>query len=112
LQIARLSRDMEALQGVHHSLEAELDVARLVERGTARYVERVETRMQAEQAQTRRLLVLMGSLQRENERLASRVDNLQARLGRIEPARERHSLWKRIGAALFHAPAILPGRTA
>ena len=74
----------------HEALEKDsaLDAATLIERGTERYVDRIEQeraadreRLQEVQAQGNRLLVTMGAMQKENERLVGelqRANNLIA----------------------------------
>jgi hypothetical protein len=70
--------------------DSALDAATLIERGTERYVDRIEQervadreRLQQVQAQGNRLLVAMGAMQKENERL---VGDLQRANGRIAAA--------------------------
>lgn len=70
--------------------DSALDAATLVERGTERYVDRIEQeraadreRLQEVQAQGNRLLVAMGAMQKENERL---VGELQRATNRIAAA--------------------------
>lgn len=68
--------------------DSALDAATLIERGTERYVDRIEQervadreRLQQVQAQGNRLLVAMGAMQKENERLVGelhRANNLIA----------------------------------
>lgn len=98
-QIVRLNRELEELQEGLVSLEAHLETARLVERGTGRYLDRLEEERAREQAQAKRLLVLVGSLQSENERWRAKVERLEGRLQRIEARPERRTFWQRLGIA-------------
>ncbi|MEZ6004439.1 MAG: hypothetical protein R3F33_09675 [Planctomycetota bacterium] len=82
-QVARLSRDLEELEALHWTTRKELETAQLVERGTTRYVDRLEADRAAEAAQGRRLLVLVGTLQEENRRLQQRVEMLEQRQHRL-----------------------------
>lgn len=77
---------IEALDRALARAEAELDVSRLIERGTERYVDRVETErareraaLETERQRTCRLALAVGALQRETERLRDEVRRLESR---------------------------------
>ena len=95
-QIVRLNRDLEELQQGLLTLEGSLETARLIERGTGRYLDRLEAQRAKEQAQAKRLLVLVGSLQSENEHWREKVLRLENRLQRIETKPERRPFWRRL----------------
>ncbi|HJM57725.1 MAG TPA: hypothetical protein QF446_10400 [Planctomycetota bacterium] len=82
--------NVERLEREALKKDSALEAATLVERGTERYVDRLEhervadrERLQEVQAQGNRLLVAMGAMQKENERL---VGELQRANGRIAAA--------------------------
>ncbi|MEO2164259.1 MAG: hypothetical protein ABGY29_17210 [bacterium] len=67
--------------------DSALIAATLIERGTERYVERIEQeriadrkQLQEVQAQGNRLLVAMGSMQKENERLVGELQRANNRI--------------------------------
>ncbi len=98
-QIARLEQE-------NHDRGSALEAAALVERGTERYVDRLEERgkqdrerLQQVQAQGNRLLVTLGAMQRENERLRQ---DLQGMRGRLEaPTTGPVGLVQRLGRLLI-----------
>ncbi len=75
---------------------AELEAARLIERGTHRLVDRVETALERERQQSRRVLVAMGSLQRDNELLQEQLSAAQAKLNRLAAPSPRRSFLARL----------------
>ncbi|MFT7679107.1 MAG: hypothetical protein ACI8QC_003106 [Planctomycetota bacterium] len=58
--------------------ERALETAQLVERGTNRYVDRVEQEQRLEHAQNQRLLVALGALQESNQALRLELEALKA----------------------------------
>ncbi|MCA9003434.1 MAG: hypothetical protein KDB61_16030, partial [Planctomycetes bacterium] len=82
-RIADLSHDLELSQGARNRADRELEVARLVERGTRRFVDRLEDRIGLREEQARRALVLAGSLQRTNQLLEAKIARLENQLGRL-----------------------------
>lgn len=58
--------------------ERALETARLVERGTNRYVDRVEQGRELERAQNQRLLVALGALQESNRALRLELEAAKA----------------------------------
>jgi hypothetical protein len=83
----RLERGyLERIERTESELEAirrELEVAGLVERGSARLLDRVEGELKQVSEQKSRLLVTLGHLQRDNELLARRAQLAEARLARL-----------------------------
>lgn len=57
----------------------ELETARLVERGSGRLLDRLETDLERTRERGRRLLVAMGAMQRENEELREALSLSMAR---------------------------------
>jgi hypothetical protein len=82
-QVARLSRELHAIQEAQVCGERKLGTASLVERGTQRYVDRIEAQVQRREAKSRRALVLVGTLQQDNQILQARVQQLENRLKRL-----------------------------
>ncbi|MDF1839371.1 MAG: hypothetical protein P1V35_16005, partial [Planctomycetota bacterium] len=82
-QVARLSRELNSVQEAQVGSDRELDMARLVERGTRRYVDRMEEQVQRREAKARRALVLVGTLQHDNQILQSKIQQLEGRLQRL-----------------------------
>jgi len=84
----RAYRDSIAqLEQVAREKQAALRAASLVERGTARFVDRLERERESDreqlqdmQAQGNRLLVALGAMQRENERLAEELRDARTRI--------------------------------
>lgn len=82
----------------------ELETSRLVERGTGRLVDRLEQALERERDSAgtarqaaHRLMVALGGMQRENERLSEALDEARGRLHRIEArASTRRGLWGRL----------------
>ena len=101
-EIAALGRRGADLSGQLHRVLGELDTAQLVERGTARFTDRLEERLQQAHAQQARALVLVGSLQQELSQVRVQLDQARSQLTRLEGARP--PLLQRLWAAL------LPGR--
>jgi hypothetical protein len=81
--VARLSRELQSIQQVQQRSERELEMARLLERGTRRFVDRMETEIQHREARASRALVLAGGLQQENQRLQAKILGLESRLQRL-----------------------------
>jgi hypothetical protein len=68
--------------------DRELELAALVERGATRWLDRAERELDRTRAERSRLLVVLGALQRDNERLAERARALETRAAALEaPAR-------------------------
>ncbi len=82
-QVARLSRELQAVQQAQGYADRELETARLVERGTKRLVDRLEDQVSHREAKARRALVLVGSLQHDNQVLQAKIDRLEHRLQRL-----------------------------
>ena len=78
---------------------AELETARLVERGTNRLIDRVEAELERERHQQKRLLVAFGGLQRENEQLSAELTRARARLARLDAPAPRRGLLARLFGA-------------
>ena len=104
-QIAQLNGAVGHLQQGHRVLERRLETARLVERGTERYVNRVEADLERERQEGKRMMVALGSLHREHQAILAEMARLeQAMATRIEarPRGQRTAgragLWGRLGA--------------
>lgn len=87
LRIAGLESEREAAGEAQTALQAEVEMARLVERGTDRLVDRLERSLEQGQAeldevrsQGHRLMVALGALQRENRTLRSALEQERARV--------------------------------
>ncbi|MBL6721305.1 MAG: hypothetical protein ISQ08_07825 [Planctomycetes bacterium] len=96
LQIAELGRRAADLSGELGTTRRELEVARLVERGTDRLVGRLEERLERTEAQKARALVLVGGLQAELEATRERLAQAESRLRRL-PAPRRGLLSRLLG---------------
>ncbi len=99
-QVARLSRELNSIQEAQVGSDRELDMARLVERGTRRYVDRMESQVQRREAKARRALVLVGTLQHDNQILQAKIQQLEGRLQRLAaPVQPTfiQRVWTRIG---------------
>ncbi|MEE8468329.1 MAG: hypothetical protein V3T22_07740, partial [Planctomycetota bacterium] len=86
-RIAGLESEREAAGRARDVLQASLEVAQLVERGTHRLVDRLERSLEQEQvelgevrSQGHRLMVALGALQRENRALRSALAQERARV--------------------------------
>jgi len=86
-RIADLQAENEAVGRAQVKLQAEVEVSRLVERGTGRLVDRLERSLEQGQAelgevrsQGHRLMVALGALQRENRVLHAELEQERARL--------------------------------
>ncbi len=91
-QIAQLNGAVENLQSGHVTLERRLETARLVERGTDRYVNRVESQLNRERSESKRLLVVLGSLHKENQMMLAEMARLESAMAaRIPAARTQES---------------------
>ena len=99
-QVARLSRELNAIQEAQVGTDRELDMARLVERGTRRFVDRMEDQVQRREAKARRALVLAGTLQQDNQVLQAKIQQLEGRLQRLAAPTEpslAQRVWSRLG---------------
>lgn len=95
-RIRGLEVEVERRVSALSTLRKELDVSQLVERGTARWADRVEDQVDIARRQANRLLVTLGALQRENEALRTELDGARSRLARLDSPREpRRSWWQR-----------------
>ena len=65
--------------------ERSLEIAGLVERGTARFVDRVEAENEQSQKQIRRLAAALGALASENEKLHAELSAERQRGKRLDP---------------------------
>lgn len=90
-RIADLEEDLAATGGESARLRRELEVARLVERGTDRFTDRLEGELAEVRGQGHRLMVALGALQRENAGL--REGLVAARRRRLP---ERRPFWRRL----------------
>jgi len=95
-RIEELERDRERRRALEH----ELEVARLVERGTGRLVDRLEERLDSSEdalersrQQMNRLLVTIGGLQREGEHLRLQLQQKERALAALEAPRGG---WRRL----------------
>lgn len=95
-QIAELGRRAADLSGQLGTTRRELEVARLVERGTDRLVGRLEDRLERSEAQKARALVLVGGLQAELEATRERLALAEAQLRQL-PAPRRGLLSRLLG---------------
>lgn len=93
-EIARLGREAALERGRRKDLdlalqrrESELELAQLVERGSARLLDRLESDVDRTRQQEARALVLVGALQRENEHLRERLQVAEARLAALPAPR-------------------------
>jgi hypothetical protein len=82
-------------------LENELEVSQRVERGAQRRLDRLEQRLEVSFQREKRLAVLIGALQRENELLQRRVIELESanrvlEAPRTAPVEPRRGLWARV----------------
>ena len=84
---ASLSGDLGEARRELGATQRELEVARLVERGTDRLVGRLEERMERVEAQKSRALVLAGGLQAELEATRARLAEAEGRLRQLTPPR-------------------------
>ena len=78
---------LQRIEGIESELltaRRELETADLVERGSARLLDRIERELQRTSEQKNRLLVTLGVLQRDNQILARRARLAEARLARLE----------------------------
>ena len=99
-QMARLSRELQSIQQAQVGSEKKLEMARLVERGTLRYVDRMEEQIQLREEKSRRALVLVGTLQHDNQMLQARILKLENRLLRLaapEAVTFAQRFWSRLG---------------
>lgn len=77
----------------------ELELARLVERGSERLLDRLETELEIERSRQKRLCLALGAMQREVETLRR-----QAALPEAQDAQRVRSGWRR----LFSRRAVRP----
>jgi chromosome segregation ATPase len=96
VQIAELGRRAADLSGQLGTTRRELEVARLVERGTDRLVGRLEQRLERADAQKARALVLVGGLQAELEATRERLALAEAKLRQL-PAPRRGWMSRLLG---------------
>ncbi len=85
-RIARLEESLGEREEDCRRAAHELELAGLIERGTARHADRLESELERVRSQASRLLVTLGAMQRENEQLRSKLERAQARLA--APSRE------------------------
>lgn len=92
-QERQLRGQIESLEGElalanEHQAHAErsLEVAQLVERGTARFVDRVENEIELAHQQIRRLATALGALTAENETLHAQLGTQRRLVQRLESA--------------------------
>ena len=86
-EIVALGRRGAALSTSLRNAQGDLESALLIERGTARFTDRLEERMVQVESQKSRALVLVGSLQQEVLQVRAQLERAQSRLARVEPAR-------------------------
>ncbi|MCP5023452.1 MAG: hypothetical protein GY930_16990 [bacterium] len=99
-QVARLSRELQSVQVAQNGAEKELETARLIERGTRRFVDRLEGLAERREAKSRRALVLVGSLQHDNQILQATIGRLENRIQRLaapKPSSMVQRFWSRLG---------------
>lgn len=83
-EIVDLGRRGATLSGQLHQVMGELETAQLVERGTARFTDRLEERVERAQAQKARALVLVGSLQQEVAQVRAQLAQARGQLALLE----------------------------
>ena len=86
-EIVALGRRGAALSTSLRNVQGDLESALLIERGTARFTDRLEDRLSKVESQKSRALVLVGSLQQEVLQVRAQLERAQSRLARVEPAR-------------------------
>ena len=86
-EIVALGRRGAALSASLRNARGDLESALLIERGTARFTDRLEDRLVQVESQKSRALVLVGSLQQEVLQVRAQLERAQSRLARVEPAR-------------------------
>lgn len=98
-RIADLEEGLAAEERQGRRARRELDVARLVERGTGRLADRLEAEsvqqrsdLEAARSQGHRLMVALGALQQENEALRGELEAARRQLA----APPRRGLWQRL----------------
>lgn len=99
-QVARLSRELQSVQQAQNSADKELETARLIERGSQRFLDRLEDQAERREAKSRRALVLVGSLQNDNQILQAKIGQLENRLQRLaapKPSSLAQKFWSRLG---------------
>jgi hypothetical protein len=109
-RLEQLEMEAEDLRGYQVKAEIELEVARRVERGTSRFVDRLEVqvteaREQAEQfgQQKSRLLIALGAELRESERLRESLAEARGKLARIAEKVESEPIPRGLWARLIGA---------
>tara|TARA_R110002126_G_scaffold10067_18_gene45147 strand:+ start:5821 stop:6468 length:648 start_codon:yes stop_codon:yes gene_type:complete len=106
-RLESLEVEAEALRAHRVQAEIELEVARRVERGTSRFVDRLEAQVTEAQEQTEvvrqqksRLLIALGAELRESERLREALVDARSQLARIaakpEPEPVPRGFWARL----------------
>lgn len=92
-RIEDLEENLAARGRERATLRGELEVSKLVERGTARFTDRLERELEDVRHQGNRMMVALGSLQQENAALAAELQ--RARTALLEaPAPKRG--WARL----------------
>ena len=87
-----LCSEISELRAGQERAERALETAQLVERGTHRYVDRVEQELDLAGAQNQRLLVALGGLQEQNQALLKELEAVRAdRPRQIEAAQARQA---------------------
>lgn len=110
-RIAGLETEREADDQARAALGAEVEMARLVERGTGRLVDRLERSLEQGQAelgevrsQGHRLMVALGALQRENRALRAELERGDLERGELERASLDGGRPERVRARLLETP--------
>jgi hypothetical protein len=100
-RIADLEQGLSGADQASDGLRAELATARLIERGTGRFADRLEERLEARReelaevrAQGHRLMVALGALQQENSSLRAELDLARTKLAGLPVA--PRSRWRRL----------------
>jgi hypothetical protein len=102
--LERLQAQRAADERRAERLAAELATAERVERGCQKHIDRLEQRLDDERRRTheaegvqKRLLVVLGALQRENQLLRARLDELPGPKGGSNPPAKGRALPPRAG---------------
>lgn len=94
-RISELEGEVDRRANALSTLRRELELTALVERGTGRWADRIEDRLDDARQQANRLLVTLGALQRENEALRAELDTARGRLARLSTPAPRRAWWRR-----------------
>jgi hypothetical protein len=97
-QISELGAELHALDAAQSEAARELRVARLVERGAGRWMDRMDRELERSRQQGNRLLVALGASQRETAQLREELAAARARIRSLAPAPpvRRPARWRRL----------------